>query len=516
MNVKVLFVSARSATVELEDCGLYALPSPYRLTLNGEDAGMAETVVFSLYDLKPQTDYALRVLAGKQLVGEAFFRTETESFTLDVRRFGAVGDGKHEDGAAIQAAICCCPSYGRVLIPAGQYQVGPLFLKSHVRLEVQRGATLMLETKRCRFPVLPAVTRSTDETRELHLASWEGKPADMLGALLMGVGVEDVLVYGQGTLDGQAEAAAWRTDGDTAREASRPRLLFLNRCRSVTVQGLSFRNGPAWQVHSYFSSGLKFFNIQLTAPTDGPDTAGFVPECCQDVLISGARFSLGDDCVSIQAGKPCQDKAYQRSCEQVEISHCLMENGQSGLNCGSETAGKIHHVHLHDCLMRHTQRGLRVRTRRDQGEGVHQGKVDQVLFECVKMEQVGTPCVINGLYSRAPEEESGQEKPQDEDKAPKIGSVIFRNVEAEDAACAGYLLGQPEKPVGQVTLEHVRVSCGANAAPMRPAMAEGVPVCARTGLVAANVEKLILKDVRITGQEGVWLACDGVGEVEQE
>ncbi len=512
MNVNVLFVSARSVTVELEDGGLYALQSPYCLTLNGEDAGTAETVVFSLYDLKPQTDYTLRVLAGRQLMGKAFFRTETESFTLDVRRFGAVGDGKHEDGAAIQAAICCCPSYGRVLIPAGQYRVGPLFLKSHVRLEVQRGATLLLETEQRRFPVLPAVTRSTDETRALHLAAGEGKPADMFAALLMGVGVEDVLVYGQGTLDGQAQAGDWHADG----EASRPRLLFLNRCRSVTVQGLSCRNGPAWQVHPYFSSGLKFFNIQVDAPADAPDTAGFVPECCQDVLLSGARFSLGDDCVSIQAGQPCQDKAYQRSCEQVEISHCLMENGQSGLNCGSETAGKIHHIHLHDCLMRHTQRGLRVRTRRDQGEGANQAKVEQILFERVKMEQVGTPCVINGLYSRAPEEESGQEKPLSEDKAPKIGSVIFRDVEAADAACAGYLLGLPEKPVGQVTLERVRVSCGTDAAPMRPAMAEGVPMCARTGLVAANVEKLVLKDVRITGQEGVWLACDGVGEVEEE
>ena len=48
MELFKLFVSARSVTVTLADGGLYATKKPYRLTLNDEDAGIADTVVTSL------------------------------------------------------------------------------------------------------------------------------------------------------------------------------------------------------------------------------------------------------------------------------------------------------------------------------------------------------------------------------------------------------------------------------------------------------------------------------------
>ena len=38
MKLELLFVSGRSATVQLEDGGLYETKKPYRLTLNGKDA----------------------------------------------------------------------------------------------------------------------------------------------------------------------------------------------------------------------------------------------------------------------------------------------------------------------------------------------------------------------------------------------------------------------------------------------------------------------------------------------
>ena len=143
-EVKKLFVSARSATIELPDGGLYNTKKPYELTLNGETAGTAETVVHSIYGLWPDTKYTLKVWDGSKEMGRVTFRTEEESFTLNVRRFGAVGDGVHDDTPAIQAAINTCPKKGRVLIPAGEYHVLPIFLKSHVRIEIQKGATLLL------------------------------------------------------------------------------------------------------------------------------------------------------------------------------------------------------------------------------------------------------------------------------------------------------------------------------------------------------------------------------------
>ena len=48
MEIRKLFVSARSATLELPDGGLYHTNRAYRVLVNGEEHGTAETVVHSI------------------------------------------------------------------------------------------------------------------------------------------------------------------------------------------------------------------------------------------------------------------------------------------------------------------------------------------------------------------------------------------------------------------------------------------------------------------------------------
>ncbi len=516
MEISKLFVQARSATVQIVDGGLYHTKAVYQLFLNGQAAGTADTAVTSLYDLQPETEYVLSVRLGAEEVGQCAFRTARESYTLNVRQFGAVGDGVHDDTAAIQAAILHCPADGRVLIPAGRYHVLPLMLKSHVRIELRRGATLLLETDRSKFPILPGMILSTDETDDLNLGSWEGNPLDMYAAFISGMDVEDVVLYGEGVLDGQGDKSDWWQNCKVRRGAWRPRMLFLNHCRNVTVQGVTFQNSPSWNLQPYFSENLRFLNIRINAPANSPNTDGFDPESCDGILLAGAHFSLGDDCIALKSGKLYMGQRYKTPCQHIEISHCLMENGHGGMTCGSEMAGGIAHVRLHDCLMRNTDRGLRVKTRRGRGQ---QGVIDDIVFENVRMEHVGTPYVVNCMYFCDPDGKSeyvqSREKQPVDERTPRIGTVAFRHVTATDVTCAGYFLGLPERPIEAVVMEDVHISCDKNAKPMQPAMAQGVPYLARKGLTAINVAKIVLKDVTITGQDGAKLECDGVGEVEK-
>ncbi|MBR6027998.1 MAG: glycoside hydrolase family 28 protein [Clostridia bacterium] len=501
MELAVIFTGNRSAAVELRDGGLYHTLRPYRLTLNGSEWGEADTVSVSLYGLTPATDYTLRVHDGDSLVGEVSFTTAEERVTLDVRAFGAEGDGVHEDTAAIQAAILCCPPGGRVLIPAGTYLVTPLFLKSHIRLEVQKGATLKLRTEREAFPILPGRT-DTSDGGDLLLGTWEGDPQDCFAALLTGVDCEDVLIWGEGVLDGSASRENWWHEPKKMRVAWRGRMLFLCRCKNVTVQGLTVRNSPSWNLHPYFSDDLRFIGMTVEAPADSPNTDGFDPESCRGVLLSGMRFSLGDDCIAIKSGKIWMGEHYHVPCEDLEIRHCLMENGHGGLTVGSEMAGGVKNVRVHDCLMRRTDRGLRVKTRRGRGEW---GVVDGILFERVRMERVLVPLVVNAMYFCDPDGHSpwvqSREKQPVDHTTPTLGSVTYRDVEAVGCACAGYVLGLPERPMKQLTLERVTIDCAPDAPAIAPAMSEGVPQVSRHGLEAHFVEKLTLREVAITGCE---------------
>lgn len=523
MQLKRLFIGIRSASFALEDGGLYHTQKTYQLELNGHPWGICSTVVFSIYDLWPDETYQLRVLDGEAVVTSIDFRTAHERATLNVRRFGAVGDGIHDDTAAIQAAITCCPAQGRVLIPAGQYRTLPLFLKSHVSIEVQKGAELLLETDRNRFPRLPGLLQTTDAvcgrsavTEEINLGSWEGNPLDMFAALITGVDVEDATLYGEGTLNGRADESDWWIDPKTMRGAFRPRMLFINHCTGFTMQGLTVKNSPAWNLHPYFSQQLKFLNLTIQAPANSPNTDGFDPESCADVQVAGVHFSLGDDCIAIKSGKLYMGAKHQTPCKDIEICHCLMENGHGGVTVGSEMAGGVCDVRVHDCLMRNTDRGLRVKTRRGRGKD---GIIDNIQFDHVRMEHVGTPFVVNAMYFCDPDGRSAYVQSRDpqpvDSRTPRIGNVVFRDVEATDVCCAGYFLGLPEKPIEHVVMERVSITCAADAKPMQPAMASGVEDCMRKGVVAWNVDTVTMKDVIILGQDGDVLECHRVRNVER-
>jgi polygalacturonase len=65
--------------------------------------------------------------------------------TLNVRDFGATGDGKTKDTQALQQTLdrCSVLGGGEVVVPAGDYATGALVLRSNVVLHVEKDASLL-------------------------------------------------------------------------------------------------------------------------------------------------------------------------------------------------------------------------------------------------------------------------------------------------------------------------------------------------------------------------------------
>ena len=501
--MKLLFVSARSATVLLDESGDYSLPVPVSLSLNGADLGEEKRSVISLFGLLPDSEYTLSMRQGQ--TGEQMtFRTEPESFTLDVRRFGAVGDGVTDDTPALQAAICCCPVGGRVLLPPGRYLSGPLFLKSHLTLELSKGAVLALSTDRNRFPILPGITFPTGVGSDLLLGTQEGNPLDCFAAALTGVEVEDIRLIGEGVIDGQAPEGDWWKNPKAKNRSWRGSLLLLERCRNVTVQGLTFRNSPFWNLHPLFSEDLSFLNITVEAPAISPNTDGFDPESCRGIRLLGALFSVGDDCIAIKSGKIWQGQTLQMPCEEIEIAWCAMLDGHGGVTIGSEMAGGVRHVRVHHCWMRGNDRGLRIKSRRGRGKFA---VVDDIRFEDIRMEGVKMPLVVNCMYFCDPDGHSAFVQSRDprpvDDTTPTIGSIVFERVRAVGCqACAGYILGLPERPVESVTVRDCSFDFEENAPALVPAMAEEVPAVRNQGIIAQFIRELNVENVSMDHIDG--------------
>ncbi|MCI5872078.1 MAG: glycoside hydrolase family 28 protein [Clostridiales bacterium] len=516
MDLKLVMKSARSATLEIADGGIYRTTEPYFVRVNGEVVMETATVITTLFDLMPETEYTVAVeKKDGTKVAENSFVTEYEFVTLDVKAFGAKGDGIADDTKFIQAAILACPKDGRVLIPSGIYRITSIFLKSNLRLELAEGAELLAETDRSLYPKFPSMIESYDERNEYNLGTWEGNPLPMFSGIITGIEVENVLIYGKGTINGNASKENWWKNPKVMVGAFRPRLFFINHCKNVTLQGVKFCNSPSWTLHPYFSDDLKFYGLTIENPSDSPNTDGLDPESCKNVEIAGVRFSLGDDCIAVKSGKIYMGRKHKTPSENIHIRQCLMENGHGAVTIGSEMAGGVKNLVVEECLFSHTDRGLRIKTRRGRGKDAI---LDRIIFRKIRMDHVMTPFVANCFYFCDPDGkteyvQTREAMPVDEG-TPCVKRLEFVDIEAKNChVAAAYFDGLPEQKIEEIVMKNVSVTYANNPKCDVPAMSSGVEACSRRGIFASNIGKLTLQNVSICGQDGEAIELHEVDEI---
>lgn len=513
MKFHPLYVSSVSACFELENANPYYAESAYDVTVNGAPALMGErTNVFSLFNLEPGKRYCVAV--GEDSVT---ITTLTETACISVRDFGAVGDGVADDTAAIQNAISCCPTGGRVLVPQGTYYVRPLVLKSHMTLELQKGALLLADTCEEHYPILPGEIRDARTGNELQVSSWEGNPFPCRQSFISAHYAEDIAIVGQGIIDGNAVNADWWVNVKQ-RKIGRPKLVFLNQCRNVTFHGILGRNSACWNFHPFFSKGVYFYHTAVEAPKDSPNTDGTDPESCDDVRYIGMRFSVGDDAIAIKAGKMYMGMKYQTPATNHLVRNCLMEYAHGAMVLGSEMSGGVKDLTVSQCYFSHTDRGLRIKTRRGRGK---YAVIDGVEFSNIHMENVMAPLVMNMYYFCDPDGHDeivwSKEKHPIDDGTPYLGSFLFRDMECTDCEwAAGYFYGLTEQPIGSVTIENVNFTFRDQAESGMPAMMDYIDKECKRGLYFNCVRKVHLKNVTMSGQEGDRLITINVEEVIDE
>lgn len=115
----------------------------------------------------------------------------------DVRDFGAVGDGRHIDSPAINAALQKAAQDGKhavVVVGEGTYLCYSLHLQSGVTLRLERGAVLKAAP--------PTATEGYDEAEENSSRYQDFGHSHWHNSLLWGEGLHDVVLEGEGLIDG--------------------------------------------------------------------------------------------------------------------------------------------------------------------------------------------------------------------------------------------------------------------------------------------------------------------------
>lgn len=476
-------VSARMAAIRIAVPGArYYLPDPvsWRLRATSGDnlvsEGRTDKAVTLLDMLSPGTDYLLEV----EGLGALKLRTRECSGLVEAAAYGLLPDVSGEDTAAasrnadaLQAAIAELPVGGTLRIGPGRWTALPVTLRSDMTLHLAEGAQLRSPSLRESWPVLPA----RDESGHM-IGSWEGEPAACFAAPLHAIGASRLVVEGKGVLDGAGNVGDWwGWPKETRDGARRARGLHLMDCSDVALLGFTIRNAPSWTIHPQGCHRLVAACLSIEAPQNSPNTDGFNPEGSSQIRVEGVRFTVGDDCIAIKAGKrgPSGETAHLRETRHVRIRHCLMERGHGGVVIGSEMSGGVHDVLVEDCEMAGTDRGLRLKTRRGRG-----GFVSGITMRRVRMDGVLTAFSANAHYhcDRDGHDEWVQSRqPAALDHGtPEIDGITVENIDLHRVGCAvGAFLGLPEAPIRNISIRNVRVhSFDPEAAPAPPIMADGV------------------------------------------
>ena len=251
--------------------------------------------------------------------------------------------------SAIQAAIDACAANGggRVVVPAGAYTIGTLWLRSNVELHLCHGALLQASTNLDDYNEEDAYPQNYGCKDE----EWNGKH------LIIAHECENVAITGTGIIDGSGPAFyappipwtpyCWCEGLALAKDkvALRPgQMLVFFECRHVTIHDITLRNSTCWNCYLHGCShvqirGLKVFNPRSAANTDGIDI-----DTCQFVTVSDCIIDTGDDAIAIRC---CGDRVLHspRICEHITITNCVLSSASSVFRIGVGK-GTIQHVRV--------------------------------------------------------------------------------------------------------------------------------------------------------------------------
>jgi len=390
--------------------------------------------------------FSLRVarIAGVTVLGAAALTmaaapTYASTKVCDARSYGAKADGVTKSTAAIQRAIDTCAAArhgGTVVLSGGVFVSAPLVLKSHVKLRIDKGATLLGSPDHADYP------RKT----EFRAPGFQ--------SLLSATDAEDVSIVGKGVIDGAGKSwwdavRGTKDAGLLGSTNTRPRLIVFDHCKHVLLEGVTIQNSPYWQVVPYDSDDVTIRHVRITADEHSPNTDAIDPFSSSNVVIDHVYSDVGDDNIAIKSGmigSPGPDAPSRN----IAITDCEFAHGH-GLSIGSELSGGAQNIHAQRIHFHGTDNGVRVKSNRDRGNDI-----GNITFEDITMENVKVSILISEYYPRALPE--GEVTPADVQRlTPLFHDITIKNLRSVDSDWAGVVIGLPESLVKKVTMENVSI-----------------------------------------------------------
>lgn len=456
--------------------------------------GLVTAMVFSGQTYAQNLDIYKNIEFKMPQVSETSFPANTFS----IKDFGGVSGGKIKNTEAFKKAIDALVKKGggKLVVPRGMWLTGPIVLQSNINLHMEEGAFVVFSKDKNDYPLVDV--------------SFEGLETIRCQSPISAKNAKNIAITGKGVIDGSGDAwraikkskmaeSEWKqivssggllsddkktwfpsesykkgfeassnfnvpdkitkSELESVKDFLRPVMVSLVGCDQVLLDGPTFQNSPAWNLHPLMCSNVILRNLTVRNPWYSQNGDGVDLESCKNVLIYDNTFDVGDDAICIKSGKDKDGRKRGMPTENVIIKNNIVYHGHGGFVIGSEMSGGARNIHVSDCTFIGTDIGLRFKTTRGRG-----GIVENIYIKNIDMINIPTQTIgFNMFYEGAsPVLEDGQKEEKNKapekvfpvtEETPIFRNIFFKNISAVNSYEAVTINGLAEMNIKNIVIE---------------------------------------------------------------
>ncbi|MFD0990106.1 glycoside hydrolase family 28 protein [Mariniflexile jejuense] len=425
--------------------------------------------------------------------------TNFPNYEISISNFGAVGNGIFKNTEAFAKAInnASTKGGGKVIVPRGIWLTGPITLKSNINLHLEDGALIIFSKNFDDYPIVKTSFEGLNTVRCISPINAEN--------------VENIAITGNGIIDGSGDA--WRpvkvskmTDGQwktlvrsggvlskdgkiwfpsegskkgyesstdfnvpdlitdkelaSVKDFLRPVMVSIINSKRVLLDGPTFQNSPAWNIHPLMCEDIIIRNLKVRNPWYSQNGDGLDLESCKNALVYNNTFDVGDDAICFKSGKDKDGRDRNIPTENVIVKNNVVYHAHGGFVIGSEMSSGVKNVHISNCTFIGTDIGLRFKSTRGRG-----GIVENIYISNIDMIHIPTEAIGFNLYysGKAPvldDNETSDAKIQEEklvevnEETPSFRNIFMKNINVVDSETAMFFMGLPEMNLKNISIEN--------------------------------------------------------------
>jgi polygalacturonase len=358
--------------------------------------------------------------------------------TFNVKDYGAKGDNKTNDAAAINKGITAVNQAGggTLQFPSGTYKLGAtVHLKSDVLFQLDSGATLSATGS----GYDKAESNSNDKYQDYGHSHFNN-------AVIRGDNVKNIGFVGSGTIDGAGKLVT----GDSVGSGKSDKLISITNCDGLTVNGVTLKSGGHFAMITNGCNNIKSDGLTVRT-ADNRDGWNIIS--AQHVRINNADIAASDDALGFKSDFAL-GKHFQNG--DVVVTNSKLSSGCcNALMFGSETCGDFTDYQFNNITI--TKAGK---------SGIGLTSQDGGNFKNINY----TDITLSGTAAPITLKTGTRKRCGDKPGIGDISDIHFKNVTGTKAGgdWSPTIWGQPGHPVKNVTFENVKLTLPGGHAAMDP------------------------------------------------